>query len=704
MSSLQTAFPYRPLSESSFGATETRLIYLHPGDFDDSIYCTVYHADILQRRPETEYTALSYVWGDAKRKNSIQLGYHQPPTSEAALTWASAPSPKADCYTSFGVTTNLEKALRHLRDRVSGRILWVDAICINQSDWEECLSQVQRMGNVYEQALEVRIWLGSVGDICNSTPDLQENDLNDLSRRLPIPGGLYSDLPPEEAPGAALSNDKRTIKRALLAATNYVMDDDRLLDEKENNVCSLDELQVLGIRIVAMQPWWRRVWVIQEATLSKKDPVMQCGYMKVGYRRFLRVAKRSMLQDAPSSLSRTHISLTVHGMFHKGYEPSDISLASRLLTYLSSMSGNFEVSKPKDRVNGVYGLANMGRCHDNIIFFMMNYQKDQKDQKDAEFFHQIAVWILFDADPQSRPLRILESGPSNIEGVPTWVPMWESKQWSGDDNTNGAPESDYDILAQGTSMGKTHHGSVVTICEKCTAQYKRKWGMPKSLLDIDVRCTELNIQNALALGRVITTVEIISVQKCMDADMLRKAVFEVEDRILAVLRSKDIPHADAKTHTRRFRDYICLNFWDGDKANRPSSPEHSATTLDEFLRCGSKSKKRKSQRRRRRAVAYQEDPFVPSPSSITKLSSFFEHTRHLVVGSGIVGHMYEDSLPSWRCGDRLYLIPECRWVLGLRRSGSAYRYMYRVFISDLAWQQRKQLFDGKGSYESILLV
>jgi hypothetical protein len=56
------------------------------------------------------------------------------------------------------------------------------------------------------------------------------------------------------------------------------------------------------------------------------------------------------------------------------------------------------------------------------------------------------------------------------------------------------------------------------------------------------------------------------------------------------------------------------------------------------------------------------------------------------------------------CGDRLYLIPECRWALSLRRSGSGYRYMYRVFVSDLKWQQCKQLFVGKGIYENIVLV
>ena len=107
---------------------------------------------------------------------------------------------------------------------------------------------------------------------------------------------------------------------------------------------------------------------------------------------------------------------------------------------------------------------------------------------------------------------------------------------------------------------------------------------------------------------------------------------------------------------------------------------------------------------RPQSFSSSSSPNVPSSSSIAKLSSFFEHLRDLVIGSNIVGHMFEDSLPSWRCGDRLYLIPECRWVLGLRRSGSGYRYMYRAFISDLEWQQRKQLFDSQGTYENILLV
>lgn len=115
---------------------------------------------------------------------------------------------------------------------------------------------------------------------------------------------------------------------------------------------------------------------------------MQCDYVKMGYRKFLESAKHCMFQDAPSIFFRTDISLTVHGMFHKGYDPSKASLASRLLTYLSCMSGNLEVSKPKDRTYGVHGFLHAGDCHDDIFILMA---KVQYEQNLAEFYH----WVFF---------------------------------------------------------------------------------------------------------------------------------------------------------------------------------------------------------------------------------------------------------------------------------------------------------------------
>ncbi|RYN98107.1 hypothetical protein AA0120_g2721 [Alternaria tenuissima] len=667
MSNSPDAFSYRPLSRDSF--ENLRLIYLHPGGFDDMIYCTIYHANILDRRPQTEYIALSYVWGDATQTHPIQLCYHQLSTSETACTWPSVPSPGVDRYKPFQATTNLEKALRHLRDRTSERILWVDAICINQSDSEEKLSQIQFMQDVYSNAVEVRIWLGSLSDV----QDVVKEDTK-----------------------AFVSCERRDIEIALLAAKDYVMNEDRLPGQEADHKLSPDELQALGMYIIAMQPWWRRVWVIQEATTSEQDPVMQCGDLQLGYRKFLEKAKRHMVRDALSTLSRTQTSLIVHGLFDDDYDPYRISATNRLLTCLDYMSGNFKVSKPEDRINGVHGLLfRTEDSHDNFLFSLI---KEQREQEHYKFFHRIAIWILLEPRSHSYSLRILESGPSNVEGVPSWVPMWTSKKWNGESKLQGAPESRYTMLSKGVAMDKTYSRWSFNSPQRREAVYRQKLSEAKSLL----QCTEIRIYDALALGQIITTLKILPVPGREDTDVLRKAVLQVEEEILAALRLMRVRHADAKTHIQRFEDYLHINFWDTVTGEGSFSSKHSAT-LEDFLQ---REKETKKSTRRPQASAHQANLNVSSPSSIAKLRSFFAHSRDIVVGSKIVGHIFEDedSPPCWQSGDKLYLIPECRWVLGLRRNGSGYQYMYRVFISDLAWQQRKQMFDDKGVYENIVLV
>jgi thiamine pyrophosphate-dependent acetolactate synthase large subunit-like protein len=44
------------------------------------------------------------------------------------------------------------------------RILWVDAICINQHDNDEKGQQVQSMAKIYAKASRVIVWLGEAAD------------------------------------------------------------------------------------------------------------------------------------------------------------------------------------------------------------------------------------------------------------------------------------------------------------------------------------------------------------------------------------------------------------------------------------------------------------------------------------------------------------------------------------------------------------
>lgn len=83
------------------------------------------------------YEALSYIWGAV--------------AGESEIICNSFP---------LLVTANCLTALRHLRKRHKQRILWVDAICINQSSTTERSAQVAMMGEIYRIASRVLLWLG----------------------------------------------------------------------------------------------------------------------------------------------------------------------------------------------------------------------------------------------------------------------------------------------------------------------------------------------------------------------------------------------------------------------------------------------------------------------------------------------------------------------------------------------------------------
>ena len=92
-------------------------------DRKDAIACNV---SIVSLQDGPSYEALSYVWGDESVRAPI--------LANGVLTT---------------VTTNLESALRHLRLPDEARVMWVDALCIDQNDMSERNHQVSIMGEIY---------------------------------------------------------------------------------------------------------------------------------------------------------------------------------------------------------------------------------------------------------------------------------------------------------------------------------------------------------------------------------------------------------------------------------------------------------------------------------------------------------------------------------------------------------------------------
>jgi hypothetical protein len=83
------------------------------------------------------YEALSYTWGDPRKKATIRVNSTE----------------------NFIVRQNLESALRDLRLGTERRVIWIDALCINQDDVAERSEQVKLMRSIYANASVVRSWL-----------------------------------------------------------------------------------------------------------------------------------------------------------------------------------------------------------------------------------------------------------------------------------------------------------------------------------------------------------------------------------------------------------------------------------------------------------------------------------------------------------------------------------------------------------------
>lgn len=127
--------------------TKIRLFTLLPSVENDAPLCGRLHTVDLEPNPPA-YEALSYVWDDQYYANSSSS---TPPASFAL---------RLDNRETT-ISQNLASALVRIRHSREPRVLWIDAICIDQQNALEKNHQVQQMYNIYSSAYRVLIWLGN---------------------------------------------------------------------------------------------------------------------------------------------------------------------------------------------------------------------------------------------------------------------------------------------------------------------------------------------------------------------------------------------------------------------------------------------------------------------------------------------------------------------------------------------------------------
>ena len=122
-----------------------RLVQVLPGIADDPVCCTVTHHHLNQL---PKYWALSYSWNSDSNCESVMCGGDR-----------------------LVVQQSVYQLMWRLRQQSEPITLWVDAICIDQSNRSERNSQVEMMDRIYTSAETVVIWVGEENE---RTPMLAE--------------------------------------------------------------------------------------------------------------------------------------------------------------------------------------------------------------------------------------------------------------------------------------------------------------------------------------------------------------------------------------------------------------------------------------------------------------------------------------------------------------------------------------------------
>lgn len=241
---------YRALNQA---AREIRLLLLSPGSRDTTISCSLIYVS-LNKSDTVPYEALSYCWGDPRDPEEISV-CSNPNNVEG---------PKEQ---RMSITSNLHDALKCFRPRTGpGRLVWIDAICVNQADLTERSSQVSLMRDIYCNASQVLVWLGK-GDAKTHMFIHQINNINERYQKL---------------------GRRDLVKDDLISLHNPVMEDAVSIHD------FIDDWPLFEMT------WFRRTWVVQEI-FNAKTAIVFCGQDILTWPMVLRVNQCILLAGAKAN-------------------------------------------------------------------------------------------------------------------------------------------------------------------------------------------------------------------------------------------------------------------------------------------------------------------------------------------------------------------------------------------------------------------
>lgn len=300
-----------PLYPSTLEPNTIRLLTILPGPADSPLECTL--SNISLEFPDN-YHALSYVWGSPTPTCTLICNNHVIP-----------------------VTPNLSSVLHEHRLRNTSTPLWVDALCINQSNITERTAQVRMMQRIYSLASRVIIWLGP--------PHPTDALAMETLRAIHKPWATYQGIP------------LFTWNEGENAATH----DGRLAQ-------LLPDACYVALATFLMRPWFSRIWIVQEL-LAAREVEVWCGSGTLDTETVLDGAAKVIMLNNVNT--RTQMCANDVAGLGGGVERLKLACAGRLqalrqaktlgfcgMMYLLLLTRAFDATDKRDKVFALVGLAN----------------------------------------------------------------------------------------------------------------------------------------------------------------------------------------------------------------------------------------------------------------------------------------------------------------------------------------------------------
>jgi len=348
-------YNYRPLKQEP---PEIRLLYFEPDSHctnETRVRCRLEHVSLRDARNHN-YIAMSYSWGKDKSRTEVDLN--------------------GQCVKFL---TPAERALRGAFSRslafpqldLSAPV-WIDQICINQTDDDEKSVQVELMMEVYSYAKRVHVWLGPHTELTS-----------DAVRSINVMHGECHRVT------EGFKN--------LIRLSQAVPNDGKGAPASFPSACNL-----MALVEFYTADWFTRIWPVQEVIMAKEAIMIQGDYA-IPWERVAVVGRwmvgrfqvfsskikeneplRQLLQEGGGQGLR-NAGLTWDMKFDvnsKGRRPRDVFYNSR----------SFDSSDPRDKIWAFFGLLKSFKVPESHLRII---KPDYANKKTVSEVYAAATFMIF---------------------------------------------------------------------------------------------------------------------------------------------------------------------------------------------------------------------------------------------------------------------------------------------------------------------